>query len=512
MAEGGASPSFIQIPGNVKSMLAPFVIRPDARINQKTRNSSELAGTVASPQLFTYKNIGTTMEGGTAKLQFYPSSLDYQAFLADDISLKLLYSRNNGIFPKDAKSPITSITMQDILNSIPGVQIREFLPDTRLDQCINLFTDMISNMTKLFSGEKDSSQGTSGEAQQTKNKDDVWIGKRLMAAAWYTMKYMVGATNPDFFDDLSFGTAVKDLPFSSYDPTVYQNNVEYPGSYVMSFPYTLYYRLQSCMTTNIYEIPASQTSKAILNSGGGMAGWTDSGSDIMSSGELRMSGLLGKIPVIGSIANMILGNIGINYMPWWNAESGAKTKEPEVELKFDLFNDNANSARQNFLFVNTIVPHNKWIQYNMFQHSSSLYDVKIEGINRLFACAGDINVAYEGVLRDPPQSWIDNLVDTHGNNCMNKAKFKENIKNNKLIKIPDVYRVTMKFQSLLPANFNNYIFNYAENASHITKYNDKTYDQSAVSQILPKALATYAKRVANVWNAGDESVENKPSK
>ena len=49
MAEGGASPSFIQIPGNVKSMLAPFVIRPDARINKKTGNSSELAGTVASP-------------------------------------------------------------------------------------------------------------------------------------------------------------------------------------------------------------------------------------------------------------------------------------------------------------------------------------------------------------------------------------------------------------------------------------------------------------------------------
>lgn len=59
-----------------------------------------------------------------------------------------------------------------------------------------------------------------------------------------------------------------------------------------------------------------------------MSGWTDGGSDFMSSGGFRMSGILGKIPVIGSIANMMLGNIGINYMPWWNAESGAKTKEP----------------------------------------------------------------------------------------------------------------------------------------------------------------------------------------
>lgn len=33
----------------------------------------------------------------------------------------------------------------------------------------------------------------------------------------------------------------------------------------------------------------------------------------------------------------------------------------------------------------------------------------------------------------------------------------------KLIKVPDIYKVTMKFQSLLPDNFNNYIFNFAEN-------------------------------------------------
>ena len=86
----------------------------------------------------------------------------------------------------------------------------------------------------------------------------------------------------------------------------------------------------------------------------------------MSSGGFRISGLLNKIPLIGDLANMILGNIGINYMPWWNAESGAKTIEPAVNLKFELFNDSYEAALANFLFVNTIVPNNKWIQYNMF--------------------------------------------------------------------------------------------------------------------------------------------------
>lgn len=118
------------------------------------------------------------------------------------------------------------------------------------------------------------------------------------------------------------------MPFTSYSKDVYKDNTKWPGSFVMAFPYTLYYRLQSCVTTNIYEIPAQSSSKTILNSGGGMAGWTDGGDDLMSAGGFRMTGLLGKIPVIGSLANMILGNIGINYMPWWNAESGSKTKEP----------------------------------------------------------------------------------------------------------------------------------------------------------------------------------------
>lgn len=466
-------------------------------------SSTDLKG--ATPQLFSYKNIDSSISGNKARLNFYPSSMK-DIMISDDISFKLLYGREKQYGPS-AKS----ITVQDLLNAIPGVQIREFLPDTRLDQCINLFTDMINNMTKLFSGEKDSSQGKAGTPQQVGTKEETGIFKKLTEAAWYTMKYMVGATDPNFYDDLSFGTLV-DLPFSSYKNEVYANNKTYPGSFVMAFPYTLYYRLQSCATTNLYEIPASTSSKTVLTSGGGQAGWTDGG-DIMSSGGLRLSGFLGKIPVIGSLANMILGNIGINYMPWWNAESGTKTKEPAIEIKFDLFNDSAEAAMANFIFVNTLVPNNKWIQYNMFQHSSSIYDIKIEGLNRLFACAGDFTVTYEGVLRDPPNRWIQDLISKHANNCMDSETFKKNIIDNKLIKIPDVYRVQMNFQSLLPANFNNYIFTYAENASHITKYYGKdAYSESSVATILPKAISTFAGRVANVWNAGDESVENKKAK
>ena len=74
-----------------------------------------------------------------------------------------------------------------------------------------MFVDMMSNMTKLFA-KKDSDSGD-------KNKDeDASFLRKLLASSWYTIKYMVGATNPDFYDAL--GAPAK-LKFSSYNEAIY---------------------------------------------------------------------------------------------------------------------------------------------------------------------------------------------------------------------------------------------------------------------------------------------------
>lgn len=57
---------------------------------------------------------------------------------------------------------------------------------------------------------------------------------------------------------------------------------------------------------------------------------------------------------------------------------------------------------------------------------------------------------------------------------------------------------------MLPANFNNYIFNYAENNNQIDTYYTKVYDQSAISKALPIAIVKYSERVGRVWKTGDE--------
>ena len=105
------------------------------------------------------------------------------------------------------------------------------------------------------------------------------------------------------------------------------------------------------------------TSSKRISSSDGTAGWTGGGST-----GLRVSKLFdaSSVPLVGGMINGVLSNIAIDYLPWWNSEAGSATREPEISIEFDLFNDSDEAAMINFIFINTIVPHNKWIQYHLF--------------------------------------------------------------------------------------------------------------------------------------------------
>lgn len=171
----------------------------------------------------------------------------------------------------------------------------------------------------------------------------------------------------------------------------------------LKIPYMLYYGLQSTTTTNIYEVPFVNEPKLLYTSAGS-AGWGDSAgfiSHILDSAK--------------SILGSIIPNIGISMTPWWNTSSGQGTFEDEVVVNFDLYNDGKEQAMKNFIFVNTIIPNNKWLQYGLIQHSPCLYDVKVEGIKRMYACTGDFKVTYSGVLRKMPKKFISDLVNQYIN-------------------------------------------------------------------------------------------------
>lgn len=145
-----------------------------------------------------------------------------------------------------------------------------------------------------------------------------------------------------------------------------------------------------------------------------------------------------------------------------------------------MFNDTAEAAAANFIFVNTLVPNNSFIQYGMFQHSSPLYDVRIEGFDRMFACSGNMQVEYLGVMRVPSYRWLKEFLKKHynwdgrGGGFPSLGQFLNNAQEHNLIKIPDAYRVSMDFESMLPNSFNSYLFNWLENKKMETKYADSS--------------------------------------
>lgn len=61
-------------------------------------------------------------------------------------------------------------------------------------------------------------------------------------------------------------------------------------------------------------------------------------------------------------------------------------------------------------------------------------------------------------MRDIPAQIADTLTGKHEgwNYLLDKNKMLKN----RIVKIPDIFTVEMTFKSLLPANFNNFIFSY----------------------------------------------------
>lgn len=351
---------------------------------------------------------------------------------------------------------------------------------------------MLQSVKDLWEGsddkKSDSGQNKDKKIKETKSKSFGDRIKQFKAILWHAFDYLTGVAEPN---NLYVKNGVN--KFKGNDNGIYGDGKL--DQYLLTFPYTLYYRLQSCVTTNVYELPC-KTGDDLMYSSKGSAGWTGGSNSLDITNTF-----LAKIPIIGDVLKNILGNTRINFMPWWDAEKGAATPPPEIDIKFDLFNDTAEAAMMNFIFVNTIVPNNRWIQYNMFQHAPCLYDVKVEGYNRLFACAGSFDVKAKGVLRNPPPEWIDTLCKTYGNGGaggkddggnVNVTALAESIKKNSLIKIPDIYEVSMKFESLLPLNFNNYLFTYSQNNTMETEYaSKKIYQEGAMATVLKAATTDF---------------------
>lgn len=441
------------IPRDIKQQMMPFV--------QKS----------SGVQCFTFRNNSKTASSNKGTINFCPSTM--KDYFDKDISYMLTYK-----YGKDQPSK-ESITFNSLLDNIPAITIREYIPDTALDQTINFFVQLIKEVMSMFGDKGMSSEvkklSEADNAKKSTDKQDDSIFKKLWNVTWFVLKYVTGADADSMPTKAVAGYTDFKSVFSS---SPYYNQV-------VKFPHMIYYRLQGCTTTGIYELPYIKQDKKLYTSNGA-AGWNAD----ENSGFRFLPKSLTSIPFVGGILGKMFGNIGISWTPWWDAATGNQTEEPQVDITFDLFNDSNDAALNNFIMVNTLIPNNKWIQFGLFQHSSHLYDIKLEGYNRLFACTGQFEVAYDGVLRDPPPNWFqpNGPLASHVNPKIDVVSFLTQIKDNKLIKIPDIYKVKLTFNSVLPANFNNYLYTLVANDNHIEKYSSKSHEDSLLAGALANSF------------------------
>lgn len=396
----GGSVSFLRIPGNIKQDFAPFQAVPGGGL-----------------QKFSFKAERTNP---ACTIQMVPSSI----------------SNNTNLFNSDLSfsNQVKVKTFNDVLNLLPSITIREYLPDTKLDQSLNFFQDIYAN---IFKGhmKKEKEDPGKDEDDVTKRSDDLMTKLKRVVD-----KVMQEIDSKGWLDMVAPQDA-------DGDPGAQQDQ---KYSSVVKFPFFLYYKLQSCMTSNIYELPCVPANNAMYSSDG-HPGWEG------ASGMRLLPDFAKNIPILGKMLDTLFGNMGINFTPWWDASKGSETKAPEIELKFSLFNDSLLGALANFIFVQTIIAHCRWIQYGIMQHSSALYDVSLAGIGKQYACMGSFDVQYKGTLRKPSPRLLSYIQWFVGSRYVPNK-----IANYNTIKIPDVYDVTMKFQSLLPQNFNTFIFNFTQ--------------------------------------------------
>ena len=471
--------------GNIKQRLIPFVINPKMDINSSEVSQSSNKG---YPQLFTFRSNdyfkSAPAKADRARLQLYPSS--FEKYFSKDISYKMLYQRD---YKKE------KVTLNYLLDSIPGIQIREYLPDIKLDQVITFINEILDALVNGSKGIFDSKNLGDAVKDDAKSISKIFAAlqkrytenpaDKIITDLTWLIKYVFSVTEDNkslISDVLKSGNADDGMKFDQFSD---KGDYQKMKNFVFRLPYLLYYRLQSCTTTNIYELPYTDWGSPLYSSNGG-PGWEG----------VNAFGIKSALSLIGSI----LPPVNIQMAPFYNAYAGENTPEDGITISFDLFNDNAKAAMNNFIFVNTIIPQNRWLQYGLLQQSPCLYDIRIDGVKRLYLCTGSFKVTYpQGcVLRAPPQKWMYDLFKTHGNRCINNiyADFEIAIEREH-IRIPDVYHVELQFKSLMPANFNTFLFQYAENQNNLTIYSKKARDESNLVSIVKDAPKNIAESLSS---------------
>lgn len=342
-------PDFLSIPGNIRQQYMPFTISgPGLR------------------QVFSFKDVKT--KGYTNALQTHPFSRHLGTLIQNDSSIA--YTHGPG---PDRE---TKVKLEEFLDNIPAIQIREYVPDAKLTQTFKWF----SYFKKGFDASLQNIDKMSINFTNMKEKF-----KEAMDHIGDTMKKLTSGDAP------LLAEVVGGLSYLYQDKgyNIGGDN----GFAVLFLPFIMYYRLTTTHTNNVYELPYSMQNDVMKSDG--TYGW--SGGNPSDFGLIDM-GIKGAGE--SSFTKLLLGNtVKVNMMP--SFQPTGETHGDTITITIDLINDSDEAAINNFLMCHTLFGNNRWLQYGFVQAGASLYDIKLPGANRYFMCSGNFVCKGKGAFRTP---------------------------------------------------------------------------------------------------------------
>ena len=337
----------------------------------------------------------------------------FQNMIKGDIGYKMISNFDDKKASSDRK---TEIDINTIFNQIPSIRIREIQQDSKMQ-------DIASALKILSEGFKVGAE----------------VAKNIFTNFTATTDALLSSSQNLFEALLEPGEKLK----FNYTNAKKDNNL-----FVLNYPYSLYYNLIGSTTTNIYEFPCNYTE---LQRNINANGWEYNEGDGMGFGDIGGSSILGKA------LNFLGSNFSIKLQPRWKSSD---TSPQTVTITVNLFNDTLNHALANYIMITNLTANAMSLQYGLYKHAPAYYDVKIAGFTRMFMCKGTINVSHVGQTRTPNAVFYKRLKKYK--NQYYKYN-KEDFITNQWIKIPDVYKLQLTFESLLPQNLNNYVYQFSQN-------------------------------------------------
>lgn len=189
---------------------------------------------------FSFRNV----DDGFTNLRIVPKD---NGFFNEDIGNNQIFSKNYG----------NTITLQQLLNYIPAIQVREYTQETK--------ADVVFSMAKYFaSGVKN------GIEKAAENADWKIVGN-------------IGAATAHLVTLVFKGTSTwKEIAKKLHDvETVIINKNSDDYLLLVKMIYNLYYRMVANTTTNYYTLPCSDTTIFDTN---GSDGWNVGGNTLDNAG------------------------------------------------------------------------------------------------------------------------------------------------------------------------------------------------------------------------------------